>query len=63
MDDNKKLYLYYGGKDDNMNLFYDLSTKLTHILNNIKISYQEKMDNTFTSWEKYILEYIDYILT
>lgn len=59
---NKKLYLYYGGNDDNMNLFYDLSTKIERELCDLKISYQENMDNTFSSWEKYISEYINYIL-
>ena len=45
-----------------MNLFYDLSTQIERELCDLKISYQENMDNTFSSWEKYISEYINYIL-
>lgn len=61
---NKAIYMYYGQKDSEYSeLFYSLYTTLEDLrATKLKLTYETLEDNSYSSWQKFILEFFKFIL-
>ena len=61
---NKSIYLYSGLDEENNDSFYNLYTKLEKLnCEKLLLNYEEKENNSFDSIQKYIIDFVKFILS